>query len=375
MIDKILAERLIEKISQTTEYNVNIMNEDGVIIASRMKERVGSFHEVAFSLLRGEETSCIVTKEDAENGIMPGVNMVIFVNHQREGVVGLTGDPREVMPIAKIVKMSVEVMLEYELYKYERLRKYNLREQLMHLLLYSEQISRDALDPYTSALRLKEDAVRIPILLECGDKQKREKILNGLLEENRQSGGQTLIDTTREESIMLFKSLQCADSMLMQQYRFILEEYLRPYMEYAESHGVKLTAYVGPMQNDFMQYRQSYLYCLWLQKNIPGGGIRHFYDYIVKYLESVAPMSEFHAIFLMIKKKLGPKVIAGFLETMEALIEKDYSLSKAGEYLHVHKNTIVYRLNKIREVLNINPLSSNTDREFMECFYYYLKRR
>ena len=52
-----------------------------------------------------------------------------------------------------------------------------------------------------------------------------------------------------------------------------------------------------------------------------------------------------------------------------------YSLSKAGEYLHVHKNTLVYRLNKIREQLNMNPLSSNTDREFMECFYYYLKRR
>ena len=121
MIDKVLAERLIEKISQTTEYNVNIMNEDGIIIASRMKERVGAFHEVAFNLLRGEETSRIVTREDPENGIMPGVNMVIIVNRQREGVVGLTGDPREVMPVAKIVKMSVEVMLEYELYKYERL--------------------------------------------------------------------------------------------------------------------------------------------------------------------------------------------------------------------------------------------------------------
>ena len=112
-----------------------------------------------------------------------------------------------------------------------------------------------------------------------------------------------------------------------------------------------------------------------MQKNVRGGGIRYFYDYIVKYLESVAPLSEFHTVFLMLKKKLGPKAVAGFMETMEALIEKDYSLSKAGEYLHVHKNTLVYRLNKIREQLNMNPLSSNTDREFMECFYYYLKRR
>ena len=38
--------------------------------------------------------------------------------------------------------------------------------------------------------------------------------------------------------------------------------------------------------------------------------------------------------------------------------------------LHIHKNTLVYRLDKIREVLNMNPLVNNTEREFMECFYY-----
>lgn len=48
MIDRLFAERLIDKISQFTEYNINVMDEDGIIIASRMKERVGTFHEVAY---------------------------------------------------------------------------------------------------------------------------------------------------------------------------------------------------------------------------------------------------------------------------------------------------------------------------------------
>ena len=62
--------------------------------------------------------------------------MVVHVNKRKEGVVGLSGDPREIMPVAKIVKMSVELMLEYESYKFESLRKYNLKEQLVHLILY-----------------------------------------------------------------------------------------------------------------------------------------------------------------------------------------------------------------------------------------------
>lgn len=39
MIDRLFAERLIDKLSQFTEYNINIMDEDGIIIASRLKEK------------------------------------------------------------------------------------------------------------------------------------------------------------------------------------------------------------------------------------------------------------------------------------------------------------------------------------------------
>jgi len=96
---------------------------------------------------------------------------------------------------------------------------------------------------------------------------------------------------------------------------------------------------------------------------------------MIRYMESRVPVSEFNAIFYMLKKELGKKFTDNYTETMEALIEKDYNLAKAGNMLHIHKNTLVYRLDKIREVLNMNPLVNNTEREFMECFYYYLIRK
>ena len=70
MIDRLFAERLIDKISQFTEYNINIMGDDGIIIASRMKERVGTFHEVAFQLLKGEEDSRVVIRRPGKRGAM-----------------------------------------------------------------------------------------------------------------------------------------------------------------------------------------------------------------------------------------------------------------------------------------------------------------
>lgn len=185
MIDRLFAERLIDKISQFTEYNINVMDEDGIIIASRMKERVGTFHEVAYQLMKGDEDSRVVTKEDSDKGVKCGVNMVVHVNKRKEGVVGLSGDPREIMPVAKIVKMTVELMLEYESYKYENLRKYNLKEQLIHLILYSDDFVREDLSKYTVALNLDEEMIRVPILIECKSNTIRQEKLRQLLEENK----------------------------------------------------------------------------------------------------------------------------------------------------------------------------------------------
>ena len=88
----------------------------------------------------------------------------------------------------------------------------------------------------------------------------------------------------------------------------------------------------------------------------------------------MASQQEYNAMFLYFKQGLGQKFIDNYIEIMAALIEKDYNLAKASDILHIHKNTLIYRLDKIREILNMNPLTSNSEREFMECFYFYLIR-
>lgn len=62
--------------------------------------------------------------------------------------------------------MSVEVMMEYEMYKYESMKKYNLREQLMHLIFYNDNFEREDLSKYFKALNLDEEILRIPILIQ-----------------------------------------------------------------------------------------------------------------------------------------------------------------------------------------------------------------
>ena len=69
-------------------------------------------------------------------------------------------------------------------------------------------------------------------------------------------------------------------------------------------------------------------------------------------------------------------------ETKETLVEltgaldrNDYNLVKSSQDLFIHKNTLVFRLNKIREQLNVNPVQKTREREFLKYLCRYLKSR
>lgn len=376
-MDNVLAGKLIDRISNFTDYNVNIMDENGILVASRMKERIGSFHEVAFDIINGTEDIVMVDMDNPENGVKAGVNMAIYTNKNKVGVVGVTGSPDTVLAVAKIIKMSVEVMMEYEMYKYESLKKYNLREQLMHLIFYNDNYEREDLSKYFKALNLDEEILRIPVLIQMENSSAHMKKVKEIMDGNIFLSRQDIGDITKEGFIFFFKGIDYDIKDVMQDYKYLIGECLSPLLQYIRSCHLVYNVYVGPIQNDIIYYRQAYLDCMWMQKNMGNSENRsfYFYDYMIRYMESRVLVSEFNAIFYTLKKELGKKFEDNYIETMEALIEKDYNLAKAGNMLHIHKNTLVYRLDKIREMLNMNPLVNNMEREFMECFYYYLIRK
>lgn len=378
-MDNVLAGTLIDRISNFTDYNVNIMDENGTIVASRMKERIGSFHEVAFEIVKGDEDMVLVEEDNPENGVRAGVNMAIYVHKKKDGVVGVTGNPEQVLPIAKIIKMSVEVMMEYEKFKYDSMKKYSMREQLMQLIFYNDSYKREDLSKFFKALNLEEDVMRIPILLEIEQGQEHLSSIKTALDRGDFNSRQSLRETTREGFLFMFLALPGDSKNMLQDYKYLTGEYLSPALRYAREHRLSYNVYVGPIENDIMYYRQAYLDCIWMQKNLANknekGKSYYFYDCIVQYIESMISFQDLNAVFQIMKREFGDKFVENFMETMEALIDKDYNLAKASAALHIHKNTLVYRLDKIRETLNMNPLIYNVDREFMECFYYYLKRK
>ena len=134
MISRDLAEKFIEQVTKHTDYNVNIMDEDGVIVASRDPERIGQYHEIAYRIVHGKDDIVDTTEFSGIANVRPGINMVIDIDGRREGVIGITGDPVEIRPVALIVKMAIETMLRYERQQEMIRLRENRKAAFIHLL-------------------------------------------------------------------------------------------------------------------------------------------------------------------------------------------------------------------------------------------------
>ena len=124
-----MAQSIVDRMMNVIPYNVNIMNNEGVIIGSGDKKRIGQLHEGAVDAISRNKLN-LIYKDGV--GAKPGVNMPIHFNDTLMGVIGISGDPKEVISFAAIVKATSELLIKQEYIYNER----RVREQIEEEFLY-----------------------------------------------------------------------------------------------------------------------------------------------------------------------------------------------------------------------------------------------
>lgn len=106
------AQNIVDDMKSAINYDINIMDEKGYIIASTNPGRCGQLHEGAAQLLREGKSSLVITENDAISGSKAGINMPITVSGHTIGVIGITGSPEEVSMFGGVIKKMAEVMVK-----------------------------------------------------------------------------------------------------------------------------------------------------------------------------------------------------------------------------------------------------------------------
>ncbi|MBY6277095.1 CdaR family transcriptional regulator [Symbiobacterium thermophilum] len=134
-----LAQPIADRAVTILQRNVNIMDEDGVIVASGDPTRIGSFHQAAAQVIRSNRRLDIYPgDEERWVGVRPGVNLPIQVDGRTVGVVGITGPPDQVGPFGELIREMVSLALMQR--RAEELERVRLmaRESFLRTLLTSK---------------------------------------------------------------------------------------------------------------------------------------------------------------------------------------------------------------------------------------------
>ncbi|WP_164667934.1 sugar diacid recognition domain-containing protein [Virgibacillus doumboii] len=179
-----LGQEIIKRLAEYIDVDINIMDLNGKIVASTDKSRINELHCGAVEVLRMNEP-LILKEEDVQRypGTKPGANLPIMHQNKISGVVGVSGNPKDILRITGLIRASVEMVIE-QIYiqrqaYYEERQWNNWLHQLLHPSGYSEE-------------KLKEDAVYS--LKINTDSQWRVIVLHG-------AGVQDSIDGIRREIV------------------------------------------------------------------------------------------------------------------------------------------------------------------------------
>ena len=390
MIEPELARRFIEQVTQYTEYNINIMNEAGVIIASRDPKRVGTYHEVADRIIHGTQDMVVIRDERMFPGVLPGINMAIMHDGHKEGVVGVTGDPDKIHDVALITRMAMEAMLKYEKQQEQiRLRR-SRKEHFFNLLTQVEFASPSEIRGIARQLEYDETRVRVPILCrmraagadshanaeKTGTKMPDPEEALEALRRGRGHWVQDFSYVMDENHLLVFKTVHVDGRRNLVDYREEIEEYLEYILKWLRDRGTTAVFYVGTLQNSFSQYYYSYRHCKWLESHVRRPGqIVFFTDYVREYFRTLTPQQELHRIFNVYDSEIGEDRKKQFVEMIKALEETNYNLSETAVKLYIHKNTLVYRYNKMKDYLGVDPMGSMDGREFLSLLFMYMAQK
>lgn len=148
-------------------------------------------------------------------------------------------------------------------------------------------------------------------------------------------------------------------------YKYIIAEYLSTALKWLREQEKNCKFYIGSFQENFTQYYNAYRHCKWLEENVDTDSAAFFYDHTGNYVRSIVPVNELQWMFNVYEKELSDEFKKTFMEIAGVLIKTNYNLVTASKELFVHKNTLLYRYNKVKDIFNINPLESSADRFFM----------
>jgi carbohydrate diacid regulator len=368
------AAAFVKRLGEHLDYNINIMDRDGVIIASKDPSRIGTFHDAAQRIVAtGAAEERVEASPFLPAGVKPGVNLPIVFKGEILGVVGVTGDPCEVASIAYAVKTSVESMIELEVWKDRAIRRQDRKNLLFNSLLYDDVAGPAAVEALARNLGYTPDLPRCPLLLVPPPGAEASDVLKAV-KANPLHGKEDLSWSTPEGAILVFKTIRFDGSGIIEEAESQVSEYVAAARKRC-SALCPLKAYAGGFQTDLGRYRPAFHQTLWLAEQFPEARdeVVFLYEHLLEYFASRIPRAELVTALDPLARLLPQDAAWNLRSSTEALVDSALNGKEAAARLGVHRNTFSARMEKLSHLLGRDPRRDPRALDLLSLLARYLE--
>lgn len=352
MLDYDSCIKIINRLTPIFTKDVNIIGLDGIIIASSNKKRENTYHEAARISASSNRNIIITTKNmHMYRGCKCGVNMPITYNNKVIGVVGITGTAEEVIPYGPLIKELVQMIINE--IGVETPQKAQKNNEKMYFKEIIQGIQKEDLESYKTRAKLLEIDMKVSrkmvVFKMCNNYKNNYKKIEDLFNKYLSSLNVLVLNLNNEKVVLLFNNNIDIKSYIndliskmklskTNNYIFIIGKECKEILEYERAYYQISLVESIEVGNNFKKVIDVNEYSLKLLiKGISS-------EYRNRYIEDY-----YYEVFEG-KNKASNEM----LKTIKGYFINDMKIGETAKMMYVHRNTIMYRLNKLKKMYGID---------------------
>ncbi|MGG1674853.1 CdaR family transcriptional regulator [Neobacillus sp. NRS-1170] len=346
MLTQEMASNIVEQTMIRLNRNINIMNDKGMIIASGDQNRLYQLHFGAMEVLKTGKPLIIDQNNQRHwEGSLPGINLPIKFQERIIGVIGITGVPEEIMEFGELVKMITEMMIQQSFIAEQLEWKQRLKEQVFEELL-KDHIQEESIKQRLNLIDIKiVPPFQVAVIETAQNPLKRSELLQ-LLEGI----------FNKKHALIGFLNVNRIFLLFLNQPEAALKQKLITVLNQLGAHNIAVRIGLGSTVMAETQVRHSYHEAL---KALQFGSMeQNLISFTEIETKALLDSLDERAKRLYQNRILG-KLSDKLIETLEHFFKCNQNIGECAKTMYIHRNSLIYRLKKIRELTGLDPQKLN----------------
>jgi carbohydrate diacid regulator len=352
--------QIIAELKPFLKYDLNIIDADGLILASTDKRRIGYIHEGAKILIDHSWDRLIVDTDTKYQGCKIGVNLPISFAKEVIGVVGITGTPSETIKYASIIQKMTEMLIYDNFSSSQR----NQRET-KNLLFINDLISGNFKDSFFNIesyltknnLNVHGEFSIAILKIHYDENELNNKVLHSARKTIIRNdffnllNSKSILCTSNNEYFITISNLKSEEY-----YNFLLSVT----KDFEIKYRIKFLCAIGNSYPGFLNIPKSYEEANMIIRSYSNkdSGVFCFNNIVLDFILSQIPEVHKINLFNQTFKNCTDDEVKEISQLVLTYCKCNGSINKIASEMFLHKNTVQYRLNKLERITLRDPRNS-----------------